>query len=146
MKENIRLGFELKKTMSAFSKRIEHSYFMYSHPELSQRSMFILNYLFYHQNEAVYQKDIEKEFSVHKSTISDLISNMEKHGYLLRHSPESDARYRSIELTDSGKEIVEGFKKELDKIELELQKQFTNEELMNFMNNLIKIRNCLKGE
>ncbi len=146
MKENIRLGFELKKTMSAFSKRIEHSYFMYSHPELSQRSMYILNYLFYHQKEVIYQKDIEKECSVHKSTISDLISNMEKHGYLLRYSPKSDARCRSLELTDSGRKIVEGFKKELDKIELELQEQFTKEELTNFMNDLIKIRKCLKGE
>ena len=44
----------------------------------------------------VYQKDIEEEFQIRKSTATGILKLMEKHGFIRRESAQQDARLKRI--------------------------------------------------
>lgn len=48
----------------------------------------------------IYQKDLEREFQIRKSTVTGIINGMEKHGYLRRETVSHDARLRRIVPTE----------------------------------------------
>ena len=42
---------------------------------------WIMSYLYWHKNEPVYQRDIEREFSITRSTVTNILQLMERKGY-----------------------------------------------------------------
>lgn len=44
----------------------------------------------------IYQKDVEEEFQIRKSTVTGIMKLMEKNGFIRRVSDEKDARYKKI--------------------------------------------------
>lgn len=79
---------------------------------------WILGYLCLHNEDNVYQRDIEREFSLTRSAVTSIVKNMEQKGYIRRIEVEHDARLKKLVITPSGKEthnkIVQNFK-EMDK-------------------------------
>ena len=49
----------------------------------------------------IYQKDIEEEFQIRKSTVTGILQLMEKNGFIYRESVEKDARLKRIVLRPS---------------------------------------------
>ena len=47
---------------------------------------WIMSYLYWHKNEPVYQRDIEREFSITRSTVTNILQLMERKGYIERQS------------------------------------------------------------
>jgi len=56
-------------------------------------------------NTCVCQKDVEKEVNLRPSSVSTLITNLERDGFIMRSISESDARAKYITLTDKGREV-----------------------------------------
>ncbi|GGC90466.1 MarR family winged helix-turn-helix transcriptional regulator [Enterococcus wangshanyuanii] len=78
--------------------------------------MRILNFI-HRKNcepQAVYQKDVEQEFDIRRSTVSGIIQRMEKRGLIERHSCKEDNRLKAIFLTAAGEQKV---KENIDKLE-----------------------------
>ena len=63
---------------------------------------WILSYLFWHRDEPVYQRDIEREFSITRSTVTNILQLMERKGYIERRSVPQDARLKQLVLTEEG--------------------------------------------
>ena len=61
---------------------------------------WILSYLFWHRDEPVYQRDIEREFSITRSTVTNILQLMERKGYIERQSVPQDARLKRLVLTE----------------------------------------------
>lgn len=55
--------------------------------------------------ERVCQKDIERKINLRPSSISTLISNLERDGFLTRTVSEGDARTKYLALTEKGKNV-----------------------------------------
>lgn len=74
---------------------------------LSGRNVWVLQYLKDHEGSPVYQRDLEEEFKIRRSTISRMIDLMEQKG-LLRKEPVAggDARLRALSLTPKAEEIL----------------------------------------
>ena len=56
----------------------------------------IIEYLVRHMNDEVYQKDLEKVFSLKRATISGVLQTMEKNGLISRVVDETDTRKKKI--------------------------------------------------
>ncbi|MBD5632515.1 MAG: winged helix-turn-helix transcriptional regulator [Clostridia bacterium] len=54
---------------------------------------------------AVCQKDVERELNLRPSSVSSLLSNLERQGFLTRTLADGDARTKRLELTDKGRDI-----------------------------------------
>lgn len=65
----------------------------------------VLGYLHRREGEDIYQKDIERVFSIRRSTASQMLQLMEKNGLIERKGVDKDARLKKIMMTEKGKQI-----------------------------------------
>lgn len=78
---------------------------------------WILRYLYENRKRNIYQRDLEKEFGVGRSSVTSTIQIMERDGYLKREAVEKDARLKRVVLTEKGMEAqedIEGLVKTLN--------------------------------
>ncbi|MCI9077019.1 MAG: MarR family transcriptional regulator [Dorea sp.] len=112
--------------------------------EITLMHGWIIRYLYEKREEEIFQKDIEKFFSIGRSTVTNIIQLMERNGYIARESVPGDARLKKVKLTDKGiinHEMVEAFITRLDR---ELIRGITEEELNTFYTVMDKIRGNLR--
>ena len=63
---------------------------------------WIIEYLYRHRDTAVFQRDIEREFSITRSTVTNILQLMERKGYIERQGGPQDARLKKLVLTEEG--------------------------------------------
>ncbi len=106
--------------------------------KLGKTNGWVIGYLA-HSKGDVYQKDIEKEFSIRKSSISKMLSNMEEQGLIVRQSVEGDARLKKLVLTDAALELHEIAEEDMLAQERALQEGIDPDELEVFLKVLRKV-------
>lgn len=89
---------------------------------------WIIAYLSCKKNEDVFQKDIEKEFDVTRSTASKVIDLMEQKGLVERQRVSHDARLKKLTLTPKAEQLAALFEKDQLTLEKTLTKGFSEEE------------------
>lgn len=89
--------------------------------------------------QPVYQKDIETEFEIKRSTASILLNGMEKNGLITRTSVDHDARLKRIVLTEKAIEMHEKYLSIAKTLERQLQNGLSKSELDAFFATLDKI-------
>ncbi len=89
----------------------------------------IVGYLKSREEEDVFQRDIEKKFSMRRSTASSILALMEKNNLIERVPVSYDARLKKIVLTDKSQEFISLFQKEEQALDGILANGFTAEEV-----------------
>ena len=97
------------------------------------------------QNHDVFQKDIEKFFSIGRSTVTNIIQLMERNGYIARESVPGDARLKKVRLTNKGITSHEMLEALINRLDGELVQGITEEELDTFYTVMNKIKGNLKA-
>ena len=95
------LGFQIKTLDNLFFRNM----FAY---ETSQKGMdevtvmhgWILGFLYENADRDIFQKDIETEFSIARSTVTSIVKLMEKKGYICRESVEKDGHIHEQHIDD----------------------------------------------
>ena len=98
----------------------------------------------YRSNDSLCQKDLESSMSCNKSTMSSIISTMEKNGLLVRQTCKQDSRINYLLLTDKGLEMVDFLKKDRKHNEKILMDGISDDEYLVFTQVVDKIRNNLE--
>ena len=113
---------------------------------------WIIGYLYRHSEEAVFQKDLEAEFQMARSTASGILQAMEKKGLITRESIPRDARLKRLVLTEKGMEFQMEIMENFDRIQKVLKSDIPQEKLECFLDVLDMIREnaqkecCLRDE
>lgn len=100
---------------------------------------WIIEYLYRHRDEPVFQRDIEREFSITRSTVTNILQLMERKGYITRRSVEQDARLKQLVLTEKGRQFHENTMLALhqtDEYVAGLLTEEENTELLRLLNKL----------
>ena len=105
---------------------------------------WILSYLFWHRDEPVYQRDIEREFSITRSTVTNILQLMERKGYIERQSVPQDARLKRLVLTEKGACIHEKTMQSLHQTDEFVESLLTPEENAELLRLLNKLRKGLQ--
>ena len=92
----------------------------------------------------MYQRDIEAEFSIARSTATGILKLMEKKGYIRRVSVERDARLKKLELTALGVNMEEGTIRNINQMETLLRQGISDEELEVFFRVIRKMRSNIE--
>lgn len=87
----------------------------------------------------IFQKTIEEEFAIRRSSVTSVLTLMEKNNLIKRVSVSEDARLKKITITDKGLEIHKLVYKEIEKIEYIIENTLTEEELERFIDTLEKL-------
>ncbi len=72
---------------------------------------WIISYLHDNKDKDIFQKDIEKDFHIARSTVTSLVKQMEKEGFIARVSVERDSRLKKLVLLEQGEDrcnLIEG--------------------------------------
>ena len=94
----------------------------------------------------VYQRDIEEEFDIRRSTVTNTLQLLERNGYISRVSVDEDARLKKILLTDKGIGIHKVLRTNILKVEEELNNIYTIGELKELYYLLDKLYAVLEAE
>ena len=91
----------------------------------------VLAFLSWH-SQPVVQRDVEQEFDVRRSTVSCLLTQLEKDGFIRRESVEGDARLRRLVVTQKGLEAHRAVNAEVVRCEQQVLGALTPEEQETF--------------
>lgn len=93
------------------------------------------------QNEGqdLFQRDIEAEFNIRRSTASGMLQLLEKDGYIRRENVPGDARLKKIIMTDKARELDKIAKVHMHELEMRLTRGITPDEMEQFYSVLQKI-------
>lgn len=86
----------------------------------------------------IYQRDLEKEFGIRRSSVTNILHNMEKNGLVRRETDLVDTRIKKVFLTDKGKHLSSSLYEYIKKIDLILVKGMEEEEKDMFLSLLKK--------
>ena len=106
---------------------------------------WIIGYLILNDDRDIYQKDIESEFAISRSTVTNILKLMEKKGYITRASVASDARLKKIALTDKGIQTAVILKKAVEENEKNFDRLLENDEKETFLRLVKKLRYGLEN-
>lgn len=104
----------------------------------------ILGFLEANAEKEIFQKDIEHETSLTKSAVSNILSMMERKGYILREAVAYDARLKKISLTEHGREVHATLVREIDRVDGNFIKGIEPEEQKALLETLSKICRNMK--
>lgn len=100
---------------------------------ISSMQAKILGYIFHQAPKRdIFQKTIEEEFDIRRSSVTSVLSLMEKNGLIERVSVCEDARLKKIILTDKGIEVHKSVYKEIEIVESIIYDSLSKEELELF--------------
>lgn len=106
----------------------------------------ILGFLYDHRGEDVFQKDLEAQGCINRSSVTSVIQTLEKKGYIERMSMESDARLKKVVLTEMGEQRHLACIKCLHKMDQVLSNTISSTEEEQLRQILIKMTEGLSEE
>lgn len=98
-----------------------------------------ISYFFDNSDKDIFQKDFENEFSIRRSTASNILKTMEQNGFITRESVASDARLKKIVLTEKAINIHKSVLKSINEREERLRNGLTRVEIENFLKIIDKL-------
>ena len=137
------VGYEVKTLENLITRKILLTAKDAGYPALTTVQIRIMRYLFMNKDKEIYQREIEKNFVVRRSTASGIIDTMEKNGMLVRISSDLDSRSKRIVLTDKYLDQMGFLEEMIDKFQLELLDGISDKDLNTFFSVIDKMKNNL---
>lgn len=101
---------------------------------------WIIGYLRDHSEKPVYQKDLEAEFNITRSTASKVVNLMVEKGLIIRESVPEDARLKKLTLTPKAVALAKEMEHNREVVEAQIVKGFSEEELEQFYSYIERIK------
>ena len=136
---------EVKSLANLLKRRLDASIAKVSPDNITGVQVLILGFI----NEAetdVYQKDIEKQFDIRRSTVTNILHGMEKQELIIRESVNNDARLKKIILTSKAKDILSNLNAEVTKTQKLLIKDISEQDLETYFKVIKKMKENLGGK
>jgi len=105
---------------------------------------WIIEFVFANKDKDVFQRDIEKQFSIRRSTATSVLKTMEKNGMIVRCASSEDGRLKKITLTTQSIEKCSEIRKTIDGFERKITDGIDERELEVFFGVMDKFKQNLK--
>lgn len=140
------LGYAIKSLNGAFKKNFVRCGMEAGLDEITLMHGWIMGYLYHNSERDIYQKTIESEFGIQRSTVTSILQLMEKKGYISREAVHGDARLKKIVLTPLGKEKAIKTENMIDNMETDIIQGIDYEKLKVFYEVADLLRKKMDGE
>lgn len=133
------LGFDIR-TLSLLIKRfIDDNGNKQYVDNLTGMHGWVIGYLYENRDRDIYQRDLESQFSIRRSTATGILQLMEKNDLIHRVSVESDARLKKLVLTEKALDLHKMVEADRERTEEKLIQGIDKEELEVFRRVLKKM-------
>ena len=134
------IGIEIRALDNQIKRLIDSKIQKSAFCRLTGSNGWIIDYIRKKSPKPVYQKDLEAEFNITRSTASKVLNLMEEKGFIVRESVPEYARLKKLVLTPEAIEISKGMEADRDAIERQITKGFSEKELQQFYSYIERIR------
>lgn len=134
------LGAEMRVTSNAIKHYIDQTLDQNLPQRLTGIEGMTMGYLFKHQGELTTSKDITNSFKGAKATVSQVLKGLVNKGFIKMACTKEDKRIKKIELTEKGREIHIQFDELFEKMNLQIEKDVSEEEKAQMRAVMKKIR------
>lgn len=107
---------------------------------------WILRYLVENRDRPLYQRDVESQFNIRRSTATGILNAMEENGLIRRENVAADGRLKRIALTARAEELDQLVRRRIDQVEANLVRGLSQEEIEAFLATAEKIRRNIEGD
>ena len=144
-KDKLKLGLDINKINHIISRKVDAAVISSIDDNLTVSQAYVIDFISMEgKHRDIFQKDLEKEFDLKRSSISLMLNNMEKNDLIQRIPVAEDARLKKIILTEKAITLNKKISNAIDSVENKLCKDITLEEINMFYKVLNKIRNNLE--
>lgn len=134
------LAFRIKSLNNQIKRMMEKNAILENDAGLTGMQYAFLDYLSEQSLETnLYQRNLESEFNIRRSTATGMLQLLEKNGYIKRESVPGDARLKKITLTNKAIRLERVAKNNTARLEARLTKDISDEEMEQFYRVLQKI-------
>lgn len=130
--ERKKIGHEIKTLSNLVKREISSSCVFDRAQGVTGMQGMIIGYLHRHEDQEVFQRDIEQHFKIRRSTVTGILQLMEKDGLIYRQSVERDGRLKRLMLTDKAVEVNRRIEQYLDAVDAKVIQGISEEELEMF--------------
>lgn len=99
MEKEKALGYQFRTVSNLVQRYVDTVIASNGIDDLTGVHSWIMRFLVNHENEEVFQKDIEEALEMQRSTVSRVLSRMERNGYIEREIVSHDKRLRKVVAT-----------------------------------------------
>ena len=103
-----------------------------------------IKFFLMHRDREMFQRDLEKEFSIRRSTATGILQLMEKDDLIVREPVPYDARLKKITLTPKAVAMNAIIEENIDRTEEKMVEGFTDEEKATLVRLLERVRKNLE--
>ena len=139
MKDSKFAGREIKTVNSLFKRYIDKNKTI-KEEKLTSMQSWIIRYLYKNNDKDIFQKDIEKEFSIRRSTATVLLQLMEKNDLIIKESVDYDARLKKLNLTNKSLNIHNIIIEDIKNFEKQLINGISEDDLNTFFKVIEKMK------
>ena len=127
--EKTRIGLELRSLSNLIRRYFEFSTHKKVIETITGNNGWIIGFLADNSDKDIFQKDLEDQFTITRSTASKVLSLMEQKDLIQRKTVVQDARLKKIVLTEKAKKLESLMREDAIRLEQTLIKGFTEEEV-----------------
>lgn len=98
------MGHRIRKLDNMLKRNMQLALSGQGVDEVTAMNGFIILYLHHHAGQIIYQRDIEREFRIGRSAVTNILTRMEENGFIRRETDGGDARLKRLTLTARGEE------------------------------------------
>lgn len=143
MKEEKPLGLEICCVANLLRREMDKSMRVLKFDDASLRNGWIIDYIAHHDEQDVFQKDIERDFALTRSNISKVVDLMVQKGLIVRSPVEYDARLKKLTLTPKAMAIHQQAEEHRKCFEKRLAAEFSEDEMNRFRGYLHRMEEVL---
>ncbi|NLW53090.1 MAG: winged helix-turn-helix transcriptional regulator [Tissierellia bacterium] len=136
------IGRNIREVLNMFRRNIEYAANESGITVVQGRLLHYINVT--GKNKEVYQKDIETEFNIRRSSASEMLQKLENKGLIVRLADPKDKRVKKIILTNRGEKLENTVFSQVCNYEKELVKDIPEEKIDIFLEVLDSIKNNLE--
>ncbi|MGI6030813.1 MAG: MarR family winged helix-turn-helix transcriptional regulator [Eubacteriales bacterium] len=122
------VGRELRLLNNLIMRHVDSQKSLREIQRLTGTNGWIIGYIEEHGDEPVYQKNLEMEFGITRSTASKVVNLMVQKGFLRRESVSHDARLKRLRLTEQATAVSQQLRQCREEFEKTLMKGFSPKE------------------
>lgn len=114
--------------------------------DLTNIQRLVLHYILFQSLKGdVYQKDVEREFQIRRSTVTGIVQLLEKNGFITRESVKWDARLKKVVPTEKAEKVRKHIFENIERVESILKRGISEDELAVCLDVLERMSKNLSG-
>lgn len=141
--QNYFLMAELKTMTNLLQRMAEQCPDLLQIDGLTAIQCIILDYLYENRGRDIFQRDLEAEFQIRRSTVTGILQGMERRGLVLRLPVAQDARLKKLALTEIGLALHAKAERNIRSVEERALEGVSEEDLLIFRRTLERIKQNL---